>query len=38
MIKEAFMNLKDFRKRNMLTQAEVANLLNITPQAYFNYE
>lgn len=32
------MNLKDFRKRNMLTQAEVANLLNITPQAYSNYE
>lgn len=32
------MNLKELRKRNMLTQAEVANLLNITPQAYANYE
>ena len=32
------MNLKELRKRNMLTQSEVANMLNITPQAYANYE
>ena len=31
-------SLKEIRKRKMLTQAEVAKFLNITPQAYAHYE
>lgn len=31
-------NLKNLRKANNLTQAEVAKFLNITPQAYAHYE
>ncbi len=32
------MRLKELRKRKQLTQAEIAKILNITPQAYANYE
>ena len=32
------MKLKELRKQKKLTQAEVAKFLNITPQAYANYE
>ena len=32
------MNLKELRKKRNVTQAEVAKYLNITPQAYANYE
>ena len=32
------MNLKQIRKTKNMTQAEVAKFLNITPQAYANYE
>lgn len=31
-------NLKELRKRRMMTQTEVARLLNITASAYSNYE
>lgn len=30
--------IKELRKRRMMTQAEIAKLLNITPSAYSNYE
>ena len=32
------LNLKELRKRRMMTQTEVAKLLNITSSAYSNYE
>lgn len=32
------MNLKKYRKNKGFTQADVAKILNITPQAYANYE
>ena len=33
-----YKNLKNLRKKNLMTQQDVANILGVTKQAYSNYE